>query len=485
MTVAYETTSASSCLKLPSMDVMEGDVERDLECASILDSMRGSTESSYQGPIGTPRELSQSSVGLGRAEEFMSARPFMLASYATTKGSELQGSGDAFLCFVGGSQDGLSSAGPRAGSVGLMMQRESSFGGVDRPTALPNFPPRGAGSVRPLGRSSSLCRATSDLLGPFASRGTSRSGSFDALRLGAAPSLGGRSTSKDNFLDLIANTPCPTAASASALAVRADYKVALDEGEEGGEAAGAKAEEEPQQPEVPAQRPLRAAAVKAASRVQEEEDDDESESEEEAPKRRGAAPKRKGGASSAGARGRKRAKTEELGRSGLHVRERPDMQKKARDGQEHWLQQVRSIRRVWQDRREWEREGRYQAQVDTCASMQIKSQHECLLRTLQMAATDGQIVPLPFKECGPESFLGWTGFQVVMEHAQAFRARIDTLFPAPLKENTLHTSFRRAGLVPDKWSSGWLGLTPFKFSHDKRVAYAPTPAAAAAARGGA
>ena len=158
------------------------------------------------------------------------------------------------------------------------------------------------------------------------------------------------------------------------------------------------------------------------------------------------------------------------------------MQKKARDGQEHWLQQVRETRRTWQERREWEREGRYMEQVETCAAQQIKSQHECLLRTLQMSASDGLIRPLPFVDCGPQSFLGWTGFRVVMERAQEFRARIDALFPTPLKENTLHTSFRRAGLVPDKWSSGWLGLTDFKYSNDKRVAYAPTAAAAAAAR---
>jgi hypothetical protein len=157
------------------------------------------------------------------------------------------------------------------------------------------------------------------------------------------------------------------------------------------------------------------------------------------------------------------------------------MQKKARDGQEHWLTQVKKVRKEWTARQEWKRETQYQHQIETCAQLQIKSQHECLLRTLQMATTDALIIPFPFIECGPDSFLGWTGFTVVQERAQEFRKRIDDLFPQPLKENTLHTSFRRAGLVPDKWSSGWLGLTPFRFSNDKRVAYAPTPAAAAAA----
>jgi len=178
---------------------------------------------------------------------------------------------------------------------------------------------------------------------------------------------------------------------------------------------------------------------------------------------------------------RKRARETSDEGSGTHVRYRPDMQKKARDGQEHWLSQVKRVRSEWLERGEGGRDERYAEQVETCAAQQIKSQHECILRALQMARTDGLIEALPFEECGPDSFLGWTGFKVVPERAQDFRKRIDQLFPAPLKENTLHTAFRRAGLVPEKWSSGWLGLTAFRYSNDKRVAYAPTLAAAAAA----
>lgn len=204
----------------------------------------------------------------------------------------------------------------------------------------------------------------------------------------------------------------------------------------------------------------------------------------------GAAPEADATGDAAGERGaspktsrksRKRAREMRDEGSGTHVRYRPDMQKKARDGQEHWLSQVKRVRSEWLERGEGGRDERYIEQVETCAAQQIKSQHECILRALQMARTDGLIEALPFEECGPDSFLGWTGFKVVPEHAQDFRKRIDQLFPAPLKENTLHTAFRRAGLVPDKWSSGWLGLTAFRYSNDKRVAYAPTPAAAAAA----
>mmetsp|Transcript_24136 Transcript_24136/g.58623 ORF Transcript_24136/g.58623 Transcript_24136/m.58623 type:complete len:486 (+) Transcript_24136:229-1686(+) len=485
MTVSVSAPSASSCLKLTSFDMDRGD----LEGASILASLQGSTESSYQGPSGLLREISTSSVR--STDDLMSAKPFMLTSLSAPKASEMGGSAEAFLCFTGGSQDGISSA--RAGSTGLATHQVGmSFEGEDQATALPSFRSRGAGSFRSLGRSTSgLFRSSLSeglplgLLPPSASIAASRSGSCDGAR---APFLWNcHSVSTDNFLHVVANASVPpsAASTSSAFNVKPDYKVrAEDQGEGREEASAAKAEEEPE-PEAPAQRPQRAAAARAVSRVQEEEEEDEEEdSEDDHPKRKGSSGKRKAGAA-AGGKSRKRARAEEAGRSGLHVRERPDMQKKARDGQEHWLCQVKAIRKMWTDRREWEAQERYQAQVETCAAMQIKSQHECLLRTLQMSATDGLIVPLPFRDCGPESFLGWTGFRVVMDKAQEFRSRIDALFPAPLKENTLHTSFRRAGLVPDKWSSGWLGLTAFKYSNDKRVAYAPTPAAAAAARGGA
>jgi len=500
MAVAF---SSSSCLKLTSFDM-----DRDhVEGASILASLGGSTESQAPPMMPMMREVSTSSVG--RVEEYMAAKPFMLTNLNAVRGSEMCGSAEALLCIAGGgSQDALSA--PRAGSLGFSMQRdtsglsvlreEASFEDSDRATELPFFPSKGA--FRPMARSSSLCLTTiSDLLGhASASRAASCSGSFDGARLPLLH-LGSQSTAGEAvFLQALANASAQTApaaessSSTAALStVKAEYRVddgaapggtAEADGAATGAGAGAREEEE----EAPAQRPVRAAAARAASRVHEggvDGEEDEDESEEEAPQRKGPAPKRKGGAA-AGGRSRKRARADEdAGRSGLHVRERPDMQKKARDGQEHWLQQVREIRRKWQDRREWEREEMYQKQVENCAAMQIKSQHECLLRTLQMSASDGLIEPLPFAECGPASFLGWTGFRVVMHKAQEFRSRIDALFPAPLKENTLHTSFRRAGLVPDKWSSGWLGLTAFKYSNDKRVAYAPTPAAAAAARGGA
>lgn len=68
----------------------------------------------------------------------------------------------------------------------------------------------------------------------------------------------------------------------------------------------------------------------------------------------------------------------------------------------------------------------------------------------------------------------YSGSQVVQEHAANFKQRIEKLFPRPLQENTLHTTFRRAGLVPDRWASGWSGAAPFIYDQAKRQSYAPT-----------
>jgi hypothetical protein len=58
-------------------------------------------------------------------------------------------------------------------------------------------------------------------------------------------------------------------------------------------------------------------------------------------------------------------------------------------------------------------ETRKPTQVDMCCKLQIKSQHECLLRELQLSLTDGLIrVVHPFSESETDSFLGWRGFQV-------------------------------------------------------------------------
>lgn len=147
------------------------------------------------------------------------------------------------------------------------------------------------------------------------------------------------------------------------------------------------------------------------------------------------------------------------------------MAARARKGAEHWAMEVKAMRARWDERAECHTNEAFAWQVETCASLQIKSQHECILRALQLAAVDDLITPLPFSQDPDNSFLGWTGFQVHQAQAQDFRLRVEALFPKPLPENTLHTAFRRAGLVPDKWTSGWLGMSPFRFNLQTRTHY--------------
>jgi hypothetical protein len=100
--------------------------------------------------------------------------------------------------------------------------------------------------------------------------------------------------------------------------------------------------------------------------------------------------------------------------SGAHVKNRPDMQKRARKGQEHWLAKVKKMREEWSSHEACSSNLQYKTQIEGCQSMQTRSQHECILRTLQIACADGQITSLPFASFvdNTHSFLGWTGFQV-------------------------------------------------------------------------
>mmetsp|Transcript_12267 Transcript_12267/g.19320 ORF Transcript_12267/g.19320 Transcript_12267/m.19320 type:complete len:519 (-) Transcript_12267:297-1853(-) len=171
-----------------------------------------------------------------------------------------------------------------------------------------------------------------------------------------------------------------------------------------------------------------------------------------------------------------RGQPEHLEGSGSHVKYRPEMQKKARQGQEHWSRQLKEIRVQWEARQDCTEDKEFNRQVQLCAELQIKSQHECLLRTLQMSLKDGFIEAntkaMPFHEDPDHSFLGWTGFKVKAEKAQEFKKQIEALFPSPLQENTLHTALRRTGMTPEKWGSGWCGMVPFRFSRETRVQYA-------------
>lgn len=487
MTVEVPIQPAALMLASVDYDTLEG--------ASILGSLRGSREFAtprdYAHNLnlnlgGTPREAA-SAWGMEGTEEFMSAPSFFLTSLAA-------GMPSASTALVGSRE--------AQALHGIIKSTEA----CDSATELPVFPRRAAAAAR--GTRGLSASRSQDWGGGGSMMRLSSPSCSDLLLL--PPISHSRDDKAKGFLELIDGAQlmaCSTAA-ANAAAAAADHTGAndaqdaarpADKGQEGAEAA---AEKHPGHGEsqgngeaaeagnrrggdhegvqdqgvggirvrrrparVPVDDGAAAAADPASGAAAAGDDVDEN----------GAEPK-------ASSKGRKRARkdTSDEG-SGMHVRYRPDMQKKARDGQEHWLSQVKRVRAEWLERGEGGRDDRYNEQIETCAAQQIKSQHECILRTLQMARTDGLIEAMPFADCGPDSFLGWTGFSVVPEHAQDFRKRIDLLFPAPLKENTLHTAFRRAGLVPEKWSSGWLGLTAFRYSNDKRVAYAPTPAAAAAA----
>lgn len=156
---------------------------------------------------------------------------------------------------------------------------------------------------------------------------------------------------------------------------------------------------------------------------------------------------------------------------GAHVKNRPEMQVKAREGQKHWGEMVQHLRREWQKRRMFENP-HFREQVAMCSRAHIKSQHECLLRQLQFALIDNMITASDFNASEADSFLGWTGFQIVQGQHQRFRAKIESLFASTPKENTLNNSFRRAGLVPVHcWSDAWSGISPFKYDGDKRAVY--------------
>lgn len=105
--------------------------------------------------------------------------------------------------------------------------------------------------------------------------------------------------------------------------------------------------------------------------------------------------------------------------SGTHVKARPDMQQRARAGQEHWLGLVKQVRSEWVAHETCSNDLNYKYQIDVCQTSQTKSQHECLLRTLQIACADGLIRACPFAASvdNTASFLGWTGFQVNPEHS--------------------------------------------------------------------
>lgn len=160
---------------------------------------------------------------------------------------------------------------------------------------------------------------------------------------------------------------------------------------------------------------------------------------------------------------------------GAHVRERPHMQQTARDGQRHWGEKVVELRSRWTELRMWEQHEEFHNQIKMCTRLHIKSQHECLLRQLQLALVEGLIVvpaELTFSADESQSFLGWTGFAIVPERGAEFRRRIEDMFAHPPQDKTLNNTLRRAGLVPQRgWGEAWSGCGAFVFNQQKRAHY--------------
>jgi hypothetical protein len=148
---------------------------------------------------------------------------------------------------------------------------------------------------------------------------------------------------------------------------------------------------------------------------------------------------------------------------GAHVKGRPEMQETARRGQEHWAREVQDLRELWSQVGCAQVNLAFPSQLELMTRRHIKNQHECLLRALHIATARGFLRPHNFNTAEGKSFLGWTGFDILPERAREFRQMIERMFPAPLLENTLHNTFRRAGLVPSSWGEAWLGLVPFMY----------------------
>jgi hypothetical protein len=157
---------------------------------------------------------------------------------------------------------------------------------------------------------------------------------------------------------------------------------------------------------------------------------------------------------------------------GAHVKARPEMHANARSGQRHWGSLVQILRQEWEEKRVGIAFPHFQDQIQMCMRSHIKSQHECLLRMLRIAALEDAIRPLPFIQNEKESFLGWTGFQINPVKSENFQKRITNMFERSTKQNTINNAFRRAGLVPDQcWSHAWCGLATFQYQPDKRAVY--------------
>jgi hypothetical protein len=151
---------------------------------------------------------------------------------------------------------------------------------------------------------------------------------------------------------------------------------------------------------------------------------------------------------------------------GENVRNNPQMQKTARDGQKHWHEKVKQMRLQYDFSNTDMVHPQFGEQRFMCMELNLKCQKESLLIFLQFATQQDLISPLPFVHASDPTagFLGWTGFVIRRGCGKRFRAGVEALFPEPPKLNTLYHLFRRSGLVPENWRRAWDGEFPFKWN---------------------
>ena len=136
------------------------------------------------------------------------------------------------------------------------------------------------------------------------------------------------------------------------------------------------------------------------------------------------------------------------------------MSRTARDGAPHWAHQLRALRTEWERRfQAGQLPEHFSNQLEAAKERRVKSQVECLLRLLHLAAADGAVIDAELPPGSSPAWFGWTGFWATP--GGRWRTMVEQLMPPGFNEETLRATFRRAGLAPRGWhvrrSWNWQG----------------------------
>mmetsp|Transcript_59546 Transcript_59546/g.121991 ORF Transcript_59546/g.121991 Transcript_59546/m.121991 type:complete len:247 (+) Transcript_59546:54-794(+) len=163
---------------------------------------------------------------------------------------------------------------------------------------------------------------------------------------------------------------------------------------------------------------------------------------------------------------------------GQHVKNKPEMSKKARDDQEEWGKTREEVKEDWTAQKIFKKDDEFPKQLLLCQG-HAKALRQTLLMSLQIAAALSEIEPLKFSYKEGTNTFGWTGFTVL--NADEFNRRIRRLFGDeqtqngfndnnpqlfdPKKKATIQNAFRRHRLGPSgaSWKKAWLGKDVFVF----------------------